>query len=754
MHMARAILLLLFCMAMAKSAPSTNWTVQFLSPDFVEYDTATGAVIVTNGITVKYGGATLSARKARANEKTGLVDAEGDVYIEREGHIWRSEKMRYNFYTGEVLGSDFRTGQTPYFAEGKALAGDHKAGVYVGREGSVTTDDYAESAGYRIRAKNIIIVPGEYVEATHAVLYLGKVPVFYFPYYRRSLKDEASHISLTPGYRSVYGPFLLTSYNWHWDQRLEGVVHLDGRLERGIGFGPDFRWNLPRFGHGMLESYYLNDLDPGTDPFTGEDIPEHRYRLWAGHQIELRTNLTAKGLVRYQSDQFVTRDFFESEYRENVQPSTFIEVNQRWSNFTLDVLAQPRVNDFFETVERLPDIKFTGLRQRIGASPLYYESESSFGYFRRKFVEDDTNNPYAAIRANTFHQIILPQTLFGWLTVTPRVGGRFTHYGEAHLEGGVTDEISRGVFNTGAEASFKVSRLWREAKSKLFQVDGIRHILQPSINYAFVPRPNALPRELPQFDYSVPTTQLLPIDFPDFNAIDSIDAQNVLRLGLRNKLQTKRGRRTFRDRYADPFSGEELRRVDTPLRDIDPIRGIDNLLTWAVYADLRLDRTNEQSTFSDIFSDAEMRPFEWLTLASEIRYDINDSFLREANHLLTLTPNEIWTWRLGHRYLESLPGSGPDSGNNSFFHAFYYRLNENWATRVSHQFEGRDGVLEEQLYTIYRDFRSWTGALTFRVRERRGESTDFTVAATFSLKALPRFKLGGDATRPLSLLGN
>lgn len=723
--MGRAILLLFCCAGLARAAPGTNWNVTFTSPDNVEYELETGNVIVTNGIVINYGGATLSARKAIANEKTGLVQAEGDVYIERQGHIWRSERMRYNFYTGEVLGADFRTGQTPFFAEGKVLAGDHKAGVYVGREGSVTTDDYAGSAGYRVRAKNIVIIPGEYVEASHAILYLGKVPVFYFPYYRKSLREQANHISFTPGYRSLYGPFLLTSYNWYLNQQLEGVVHLDGRLERGVGFGPDLKWNLPRFGEGMFKSYYANDLDPGEDPFTLEPIPENRYRVWAGHQMELRTNLTAKGLVRYQSDQFVTRDFFESEYRDNVQPNTFVELNQRWSNFTLDVLAQPRVNDFFETVERLPDIKLTGLRQQIGVTPLYYESDSSFGYFRRKFRDGDTNLPYAAIRADTLHQVVLPHTFFGWLTVTPRAGGRFTHYGESHLAGGATDDENRGVFNTGAEASFKVSRLWREPKSKLFEIDGLRHIFQPSVNYAYVPRPSVRPNRLPQFDYTVPTTRLLPIEFPDFNAIDSIDAQNVLRIGLRNKLQTKRSR-----------------------------VGLDNMLNWALYTDWRLDPNPQQDSFSDIYSDADIRPFQWLTLTSEIRYDAEDGALREANHIATLAPNDIWAWQVGQRYLESLPGGGPESGNNTFFHSLYYRFSENWAARVSHHFEARDGILEEQLYTIYRDFRSWTGALSFRIRDRRSGTTDFTVAATFSLKAFPRFDVGDDVNRPLLLLGH
>jgi hypothetical protein len=62
-------------------------------------------------------------------------------------------------------------------------------------------------------------------------------------------------------------------------------------------------------------------------------------------------------------------------------------------------------------------------------------------------------------------------------------------------------------------------------------------------------------------------------------------------------------------------------------------------------------------------------------------------------------------------------------------------------------------VLEEQYYTIYRDFRSWTGALTFRLRENRNGPDDFAVAFTFNLKAFPRFKLGQDRDTPGFLLG-
>jgi hypothetical protein len=81
-------------------------------------------------------------------------------------------------------------------------------------------------------------------------------------------------------------------------------------------------------------------------------------------------------------------------------------------------------------------------------------------------------------------------------------------------------------------------------------------------------------------------------------------------------------------------------------------------------------------------------------------------------------------------------------------------MNENWAFHASQHFEARDGRMEEQYYTLYRDLRSWTAALTFRIRDNRTGPDDFTVAFTFSLKAHPRYGLGSDTVRPYSLLGS
>ena len=73
--------------------------------------------------------------------------------------------------------------------------------------------------------------------------------------------------------------------------------------------------------------------------------------------------------------------------------------------------------------------------------------------------------------------------------------------------------------------------------------------------------------------------------------------------------------------------------------------------------------------------------------------------------------------------------------------------------RASHYYEARSGTLQEQAYTVYRDLRSWTAALTFRVRENPLGPQDLTVAFTFSLKAKPRYGLGTDIRQPYALWG-
>jgi LPS-assembly protein len=732
MKQLRALFLIFFLCGIAiatRAQDEVRWEIHPQTDEgFIEYDLNTGIGTTTNGVVISYSNIVLVADSVIADPNTGQVQAEGNVTINSGGGLWRGERIIYNFKTQQMLSDNFKLGQNPFFIEGEGLTGDQSNKTYSATNVTVTTDDYAEPA-YKIRARKITIVPGKYFEAEGASMRIGDVPVFYFPHYRRTLGPRINHFDFTPGYRSKFGPYLLNTYNWYSEENFDGAIHMDYRFKRGFAGGPELGYRLGKFGEGKIEYYYAQDEKPGEDLFN-EPIPEDRHRIAFSHQASLRPNLTVKAVANYQSDSSIDRDFFENEYRHNVQPKSFVEVNQLWPNFSLDVLAQPQVNDFQETVERLPDVKLTALRQQLWDTPFYYEGENSVGYFHRAFVDNSTN--YSAGRADTFHQIVLPQTYFGWLNFTPRVGGRFTYYSEADGRGATTEEEKRAVFNTGAEVSFKSSRVWAGAENKFFDVHGVRHIIEPSINYVFVPRPSVRPLDLPQFDYELQSLRTLPIEFPQYNSIDSIDARNVVRFGLRNRFQTKRE------------------------------NGVENFLSWSLFTDWRIKRginptsgTNQmkQTTFAPLTSSLEFRPRTWINFQSDTRYDLNLRRLIEADHRLVLEPNNIWSTSLGHRYLDGDPRLGLGPGHNLITTSFYYRMNENWAARVSHHFEARDGTMEEQYYTVYRDLRSWTSALTFRVRDNRNGPEDYTIAATFSLKAFPRFSLNSDRDKPALLVG-
>jgi LPS-assembly protein len=698
----------------------------------VTYDLKHHTAAGTNGIFINYNGSILTADSVSVDQSTGWGIADGNVRIQQGDEIWVGDHMRYNFRTREMISENFRTGKSPVYMEGMGLHGNiasnrTERSTYAATNGFITTDD-VHSPEFKIRASRMIIIPNQKIEAWNAVLYVDGVPVFYLPYYSRNLGPHANNFDFVPGYRSSYGPFVLGSYTWYLNNELNGKFHLDYRQRRGPGVGPDFNYNLGRWGEGTLKYYYTHDDDPSTN-IINAPVFENRQRVYFTYLAEPYTNLEVRSLVRYQSDAGVLRDFFEGEYRQDPQPDTIIEADKLTSNFSLDVLTRPRINDFYETVERLPDVRLTGFRQQIWGLPFYYESESSVGYFRRLFAETNgapANTNYSAGRADTYHQIVLPETLFGWLNVTPRAGGRFTYYSEASGPGATTDEQTRGIFNTGAEVSFKASQLWADAHSSVLQVDGLRHIIEPSINYVYVPRPNVTPNQLPQFDYQLPSLRMLPIEFPEYNSIDSIDSQNVMRFGLRNQFQTKR------------------------------FGQVEELLDWQVYADWRIKPQNGQRTYGDLYSDATLRPRNWITLDSQTRLDLNTGDWRMLLHTLTLSPNDVWSWTLGHFYLRDDFSSSPTAlgqGDNVFTSALFFRINENWSTRFVHHFDVRSGRLQEQYYSLYRDMRSWTCALTAGLRDNPGGPQDFSLVFTFSFKAVPKFPVGGDSVRPYSLLG-
>lgn len=87
-------ILFLACLAsmemslMAAETPAERFIIESEEEHSLAFDLATGTISYTNGVTVRYGDAVLTAKKARLNQQTGDVQAEGKVRLQQANDVW------------------------------------------------------------------------------------------------------------------------------------------------------------------------------------------------------------------------------------------------------------------------------------------------------------------------------------------------------------------------------------------------------------------------------------------------------------------------------------------------------------------------------------------------------------------------------------------------------------------------------------------------------------------------------------------
>ncbi len=315
----------------------------------------------------KTSNAVVTADRVSYNTNSGDVFAEGSVRIQIGQETIAGQTLHLNVYSREMSWNEFRAGEMPYFALGTSMStvGTNAAIVggwgkdiyrlfnpsvdnigtnraYIVTNAAVTTDDYSDPSQV-ISASEIKIVPGKFIEARNAVLYLDGVPVAYFPYLHRDLTHSPNHFSFLPGYRGAFGAYLLSSYDWTLNSNLSGAFHADVRTRRGFGTGPDFDYNLGKWGEGSIKCLFhpRRRSRPGPEPehAAADDAPAGALFITRPRSL---TNITLMSQVAYQTDPFIVRDFFESEYERDIEPNTFFDGDKLWNNWSLDMLASNR----------------------------------------------------------------------------------------------------------------------------------------------------------------------------------------------------------------------------------------------------------------------------------------------------------------------------------------------------------------------------------------------------------------------------
>ncbi|HAS82971.1 MAG TPA: hypothetical protein DCS43_09955 [Verrucomicrobia bacterium] len=612
----------------------------------LEYDKINGRITATSNVVITCGRDILYADRVLVETHSGDAYALGNVVLKRGGEEIRAAKLHYNFRTRVSNLDNPSVDSDPFHVQADTITrtDDNQYEIH---NAKVTTCVYPHPhSHYHVRAHNITLVPNQYMKSWHAVWYLGSVPCFYLPYWKVRL-DEPSAWRFYPGYRSRWGAYLLTSYRQRLSPQLRSEHHVDYRTERGFAIGEDLRWNVEQ-GNGDLSLYFLDDQEPYADDraMDAEDVESQRYRLRLrhAHGLDERTRLLTQ--ANYLSDATVLSDFYEREYRQSRQPENYVSVSHRRDAFTLTVLANARLNDFYSNVNRLPEVSLNVFRLQLGDSSVYYESQTAAANLERVWPEDGTNTEYSAFRVDTSHMVYQPRRLDGWLNVIPRAGYRGTYYSESidlmlintQIVQQASGALLRNAFEVGSEVSYKALKLLVAGD------DGLapwRHVVEPYADYSLRFEPNALPEDLYQFD-----------------SVDTLDELHQLRVGVRNKFQTKRDGST----------------VDAA--DVD------------LYTKLRLNPEGEKEFFDLVSLDSEFHPATWIQLDVDGDYSTQDSVLQRLNTRFTIEQEKFWEVGVEHRYR--------DKESNLLAADVTIYPNLEWAFNLFGRYEFEGSRVEEQ----------------------------------------------------------
>ena len=718
-------------MAGAAANVSDHEPVEITSTGETTYEN--GIATARDNVAIHVGDTDIYGDFAQYNSRTHEVSVEGHVRIYRDVSVYLAERGVYNIETKQIRTSNARTDFHPYFLSGQNVT-ETSANVYRVEDGTFTTDD-SPHPDFHLRARTVRVYENDHVVFQNVTFYIGKVPVFWWPYMYQSLNDAFS-FTIAPADLSSWGPSLLTQITFPITDDIKGRVRLDYRGRRGIavGFESDTDYGKDKSSNVKLKTYYLNDQNPDINPtaLKRNDVPTDRYRLSLEDRTEFTKDISGIVDVTKLSDPFVMQDFYQSEFRIDPVPDNVVALAKTDPFYTLTAIARFQANDFFEQTERLPEVVLDIKRHALFGSPIFYQGETGFADLHRNFAEGSGFEDYGTTRLDTFHQLLYPNTYFGWLSIVPRAGFRATYYDKTRDLGNtlfpssadplvptfilpdptptnpIVDAGSgvRTVFDTGVEASFKLSRTWEGVESRTFGLDGLLHVVQPYTDFSYVRENGINPAAILQFDRFEPSTQLRPIDFPNFTSIDSIASWTVWRLGLRNRLETRRD---------------------------------DQTVTWLeldTFADVNFDNPYDRRSFSNLFNKLRFNPLPWASLTIDSQIPAFNTGFTEVNTSIAVQPVSNLELGFGHRYLN----------DNPFFRhsslivlGGYYRLNDNWGFGFQEQYEGTIGLFQEQRYAIYRDLTNWVASFGAVVRDNTGNKKEYGILLTFTLKAFPKF---------------
>lgn len=690
------------------------------------------------------GGADAATQPAGADRSLPITAAyvEGDVTIEYGTYTVRATRIFYDFTTDRaimldaVLSTYDETRNVPVYIRADELR-QLARGEYHARSVRFSTSEFY-TPHYHIGASSAYlqeITPqdetgapvgqGVYAFRAKDITFNARnVPFFYWPYLTGDTRERPFPLQrLRAGYSRRYGMTLET--DWNLFQLLgmtapEGTrakLNLDYWGKRGPGIGVDATRKTDD-SESLLRSYLLQDR--GDDRLGRDrkdlDVPdETRGRITARHRQQLDEKWSLTLEADYISDPNFLEQYFINEFESDKEHETVVYLKRAGETDAFTILGKFYLYDFtanadlvddqFAT-EKKPEIKYWRIGDRFLDVFTYY-AENGVANVEHMFTDyppstsglqslfpmipaGQTFREYyrglgwrdgSVLRADSRHEITMPFQM-GDVKIAPYVTGRITAWDEEFPESAGNGSTVRLWGAAGVRTSMQFWRVYENVRSGFWDINGIRHIIEPQVN-VFIAGSNEHSADLQPYDRDV----------------EGISDISAVELTLRQKFQTKRGvpgnfrnvdwlviNTSFVSYFDDPEKGPFFRG--------QPLRGAYfysrpelSLVRDSVYIEM-IRRIGER--------------VRWIT---EANINLEDGRLEHYANGLIVDQSPHLAWFLGNRYVNARDSS-------EWTLALDYKLTEKYNLIAAQSY---DTGLSKNIFssvTLVRKFPRLTGALT------------------------------------------
>lgn len=338
----------------------------FITGDELIYSNDSSEINGKGNIIAKSDDITIFSDSIYVNANSGDAVAQGHVLAVQSGSSIYTDKLIYNFKKMDSYAEHVDIISTPWIIRGEKLK---KEGKKTEIDNPVFTTCDIETPHYRMQASAMYLYEGDKMESWNTVVYLGALPVFYFPYFSQPLKSDKKPFDIKIGHNDYQGWYVNTFYNINFNQFNQWAL------------GYDFM-ELIGNAYNLNIVYGLNKDSTGT--FSGsltDELKTSRKRRWSASfnhdQIfndRTRLNIRASGM----SDGDMAKNFLDTQgvdtFRHDYGASfsTLIGNNQSLGISAADAEQLNTVTSHYSTASRsLPSFNYSLTSTQI-LPRLYY----------------------------------------------------------------------------------------------------------------------------------------------------------------------------------------------------------------------------------------------------------------------------------------------------------------------------------------------------------------------------------------------